>query len=175
VGDGLLRASTYVLALSGSYETTMCEYANAAPALSTRNARSAATSRRLPRSAFRTVLRAAEAVPAVRRRVFTAPPSRHRPPPGTFAGSARSRPQVPERSCRRDLERVGRHQATGLRPHVRRHGLGAVTVQPVGPGRAAVTSQEWPSAAGPGTYAGWAVRPNEGATSASSCTSACQP
>jgi 2-polyprenyl-6-methoxyphenol hydroxylase-like FAD-dependent oxidoreductase len=61
----------------GSYETTMRAYANAALALSTRNARGAATSKRLPRSAFRTVLRVAEAVPAVGRRVFPAPPSRH--------------------------------------------------------------------------------------------------
>lgn len=61
----------------GRYEATMREYANAALALSTRNARGAATTKRLPRTAFRTVLRVAEAVPAVKRRVFPAPPPRN--------------------------------------------------------------------------------------------------
>ncbi|WP_405779257.1 FAD-dependent oxidoreductase [Streptomyces sp. NBC_00859] len=60
-----------------TYEGAMRGYANEALALSTRNARSAATTGRLPRAAFRTVLRAAEAVPAVKRRIFPAPPPRH--------------------------------------------------------------------------------------------------
>jgi 2-polyprenyl-6-methoxyphenol hydroxylase-like FAD-dependent oxidoreductase len=58
----------------GRYEEQMREYANRALALSTRNARNAAAPARLPRLAFRTVLRVAEAVPSVKRRLFgTAP------------------------------------------------------------------------------------------------------
>jgi 2-polyprenyl-6-methoxyphenol hydroxylase-like FAD-dependent oxidoreductase len=53
------------------YEEHMRVYANQALALSTRNAQSAATTARLPRTAFRTVLRVAEAVPAVKRRMFS--------------------------------------------------------------------------------------------------------
>jgi 2-polyprenyl-6-methoxyphenol hydroxylase-like FAD-dependent oxidoreductase len=52
------------------YEHEMRGYANAALALSTRNARGAATTSRLPRSAFRTVLRLAEAVPPIKQRMF---------------------------------------------------------------------------------------------------------
>ncbi|MGW3158461.1 FAD-dependent oxidoreductase [Streptomyces sp. NPDC001089] len=60
----------------GRYESAMREYANAALALSTRNALSAATTKRLPRTAFRTALRAAEAVPMIKRRIFATPPPR---------------------------------------------------------------------------------------------------
>ncbi|GLY38129.1 oxidoreductase [Amycolatopsis sp. NBRC 101858] len=52
------------------YEDEMRAYANAALALSTRNARGAATTSRLPRHAFRTVLRLAEALPPVKQRMF---------------------------------------------------------------------------------------------------------
>lgn len=52
------------------YEAEMRGYANAALALSTRNARGAATTSRLPRHAFRTVLRLAEALPPVKQRLF---------------------------------------------------------------------------------------------------------
>jgi 2-polyprenyl-6-methoxyphenol hydroxylase-like FAD-dependent oxidoreductase len=56
----------------GRYEEQMRGYAKRALALSTRNAAAPA---RLPRLAFRTVLRVAEAVPPVKRRLFsTAPP-----------------------------------------------------------------------------------------------------
>jgi 2-polyprenyl-6-methoxyphenol hydroxylase-like FAD-dependent oxidoreductase len=54
----------------GSYEEQMRGYANQALALSTRNARSAASTERLPRLAFRTVLRIAEAMPPVKRKIF---------------------------------------------------------------------------------------------------------
>ncbi|MEA5363143.1 NAD(P)/FAD-dependent oxidoreductase [Amycolatopsis sp., V23-08] len=53
-----------------AYEDEMRDYANAALALSTRNARGAATTSRLPRHAFRTVLRLAEALPPVKQRMF---------------------------------------------------------------------------------------------------------
>lgn len=59
-GDGGVRG----------YEDEMRAYANAALALSTRNARGAATTSRLPRHAFRTVLRLAEALPPVKQRMF---------------------------------------------------------------------------------------------------------
>jgi 2-polyprenyl-6-methoxyphenol hydroxylase-like FAD-dependent oxidoreductase len=59
-GDGGVRG----------YEDEMRGYANAALALSTRNARGAATTSRLPRHAFRTVLRLAEALPPVKQRMF---------------------------------------------------------------------------------------------------------
>ncbi|MFJ2399388.1 FAD-dependent oxidoreductase [Streptomyces sp. NPDC087843] len=62
-----------LLARVGRYESAMRGYANAALALSTRNARAAATTKRLPRTAFRTLLRMAEAVPMVKRRIFPAP------------------------------------------------------------------------------------------------------
>ena len=54
----------------GIYEEQMRGYANRALALSTRNARNAASTQRLPRLAFRTVLRIAEAVPPVKRNMF---------------------------------------------------------------------------------------------------------
>jgi 2-polyprenyl-6-methoxyphenol hydroxylase-like FAD-dependent oxidoreductase len=56
----------------GAYEQQMRGYANQALALSTRNARNAAATDRLPRLAFRTVLRLAEAVPPVKRKLFGA-------------------------------------------------------------------------------------------------------
>jgi 2-polyprenyl-6-methoxyphenol hydroxylase-like FAD-dependent oxidoreductase len=57
----------------GAYEDQMRGYANQALALSTRNARNAASPSRLPRIAFRSALRIAEAVPPARRRLFGAP------------------------------------------------------------------------------------------------------
>ena len=57
----------------GRYEARMRFYANAALAVSTRNARNAATTARMPRRAFRTVLRLAEAVPPLKHRMFAAP------------------------------------------------------------------------------------------------------
>jgi 2-polyprenyl-6-methoxyphenol hydroxylase-like FAD-dependent oxidoreductase len=54
----------------GAYEAEMRGYANAAVALSRRNAERAVSPARLPRIAFRTALRAAEAFPAVKRRMF---------------------------------------------------------------------------------------------------------
>jgi hypothetical protein len=45
-------------------------YANQALALSTRNARNAASPRRLPRIAFRSALRIAEDIPPAKRRMF---------------------------------------------------------------------------------------------------------
>ena len=50
-------------------------YANQALALSTRNARNAASPARLPRIAFRSALRVAEAVPAAKRRMFRNAPA----------------------------------------------------------------------------------------------------
>ncbi|MFD6821480.1 FAD-dependent oxidoreductase [Streptomyces sp. NPDC060085] len=67
-GEGPLTARV------ARYESAMRDYANQALALSTRNARGAAVTTRLPRTAFRTVLRLAQTVPAVRRRIF--PPAR---------------------------------------------------------------------------------------------------
>jgi 2-polyprenyl-6-methoxyphenol hydroxylase-like FAD-dependent oxidoreductase len=54
------------------YEERMRGYANEALAVSTRNARNAASTRRLPRLAFRTLLTATNAVPALKRTVFPA-------------------------------------------------------------------------------------------------------
>jgi 2-polyprenyl-6-methoxyphenol hydroxylase-like FAD-dependent oxidoreductase len=54
------------------YEDRMRGYANEALAVSTRNARNAASTRRLPRLAFRTLLTATNAVPALKRTVFPA-------------------------------------------------------------------------------------------------------
>ena len=54
----------------GTYEQRMREYANQALALSTRNARNAASPKRLPRAAFRSLLRIAEAAPPIKRKVF---------------------------------------------------------------------------------------------------------
>ncbi|VVJ21943.1 Uncharacterised protein [Amycolatopsis camponoti] len=65
-----LSADTAPVARIAGYEREMRGYANAALALSTRNARGAATTSRLPRSVFRTVLRLAEAVPPVKQRMF---------------------------------------------------------------------------------------------------------
>jgi 2-polyprenyl-6-methoxyphenol hydroxylase-like FAD-dependent oxidoreductase len=62
-----------VTARVGVYEDQMRGYANQALALSTRNARNAASPSRLPRIAFRSVLRIAEAVPPAKRRLFGAP------------------------------------------------------------------------------------------------------
>jgi 2-polyprenyl-6-methoxyphenol hydroxylase-like FAD-dependent oxidoreductase len=59
----------------GAYEDQMRGYANQALALSARNARNAASTRRLPRLAFRSVLRVAEAVPPAKRRLFGAAPA----------------------------------------------------------------------------------------------------
>jgi 2-polyprenyl-6-methoxyphenol hydroxylase-like FAD-dependent oxidoreductase len=54
----------------GRYEQQMRGYANEALALSTRNARNAASEKRLPRLAFRTLLKVTDAVPPVKRKVF---------------------------------------------------------------------------------------------------------
>jgi hypothetical protein len=58
----------------GAYEKQMRGYANQALARSTRNARNAASPARLPRIAFRSALRFAEAVPAAKRRMFRTAP-----------------------------------------------------------------------------------------------------
>lgn len=60
----------------GEYERQMRAYANQALALSTRNARSAASEARLPRLAFRSMLRVAEAVPPVKRAMFGPAPTK---------------------------------------------------------------------------------------------------
>jgi 2-polyprenyl-6-methoxyphenol hydroxylase-like FAD-dependent oxidoreductase len=52
------------------YEHRMRGYANDALSVSTRNARNAASDKRLPRLGFRVLLRAAEAVPPLKRAVF---------------------------------------------------------------------------------------------------------
>jgi 2-polyprenyl-6-methoxyphenol hydroxylase-like FAD-dependent oxidoreductase len=52
------------------YESEMRAYANPAVALSARNARTASSDARLPRMAFRTALRLAQGVPAVKRALF---------------------------------------------------------------------------------------------------------
>jgi 2-polyprenyl-6-methoxyphenol hydroxylase-like FAD-dependent oxidoreductase len=59
----------------GRYEEQMRGYANQALALSTRNARNAASPRRLPRLAFRSALRIAESVPPAKRRMFGGAPA----------------------------------------------------------------------------------------------------
>jgi 2-polyprenyl-6-methoxyphenol hydroxylase-like FAD-dependent oxidoreductase len=64
-----------VAARVGTYEEQMRSYANQALALSARNARNAASPARLPRIAFRSALRIAEAVPAAKRRMFHAVPA----------------------------------------------------------------------------------------------------
>ncbi|MER6466309.1 NAD(P)/FAD-dependent oxidoreductase [Streptomyces sp. NPDC001228] len=53
-----------------AYETRMRAYANPAVAASLRNARNAGTTGRLPRTAFRTLLRVADRVPALKRAMF---------------------------------------------------------------------------------------------------------
>ena len=65
-----LSTSDGVVESAGRYEAKMREYANAALAVSTRNARNAATTARMPRKAFHTVLRLAEAVPPIKHRMF---------------------------------------------------------------------------------------------------------
>ncbi|MCD2196761.1 FAD-dependent monooxygenase [Actinomycetospora endophytica] len=75
--DALRRALTDpgpddLVARVGTYEEQMRGYANEALAVSTRNARNAASTRRLPRLAFRALLSAGEAVPPIKRRVFPA-------------------------------------------------------------------------------------------------------
>jgi 2-polyprenyl-6-methoxyphenol hydroxylase-like FAD-dependent oxidoreductase len=57
----------------GHYEDRMRDYANRALGVSTRNARNAATSARLPRLAFRSLLRVAEAAPPAKRVLFRRP------------------------------------------------------------------------------------------------------
>jgi len=59
----------------GAYEEQMRGYANQALALSARNARNAASTKRLPRLAFRSVLRIAEALPPAKRRIFGTTPA----------------------------------------------------------------------------------------------------
>ena len=56
----------------GRYEERMRGYANEALALSTRNARNAASTQRLPRLAFRTLLKLTDVAPLVKRAVFPA-------------------------------------------------------------------------------------------------------
>jgi 2-polyprenyl-6-methoxyphenol hydroxylase-like FAD-dependent oxidoreductase len=68
--DQLRRALTTAGAGIGGYEREMRAYANEALALSTRNARTAASEARFPRLAFRSMLRVAEAVPPVKRAMF---------------------------------------------------------------------------------------------------------
>ena len=68
-------------------------YANQALALSTRNARNAASPSRLPRMAFRSALRVAEAIPSAKRRMFGATPARG--------------PLVQETRCWRNQSRAG--------------------------------------------------------------------
>jgi 2-polyprenyl-6-methoxyphenol hydroxylase-like FAD-dependent oxidoreductase len=65
-----------ITARVGRYEERMRSYANQALALSTRNARNAASPSRLPRLAFRSALRIAEAVPPAKRRMFGTAPAR---------------------------------------------------------------------------------------------------
>jgi 2-polyprenyl-6-methoxyphenol hydroxylase-like FAD-dependent oxidoreductase len=84
LAEALLTRDTTDLDLTariGAYEQTMREYANQALALSTRNARNAASPKRLPRTAFRSLLRITEAVPPVKRKVFNnrpaTPPTDH--------------------------------------------------------------------------------------------------
>jgi 2-polyprenyl-6-methoxyphenol hydroxylase-like FAD-dependent oxidoreductase len=78
--DGLHRALLApgpddVTGRVGRYEEQMRGYANQALALSTRNARNAASPRRLPRLAFRSALRIAESVPPAKRRMFGGTPA----------------------------------------------------------------------------------------------------
>jgi 2-polyprenyl-6-methoxyphenol hydroxylase-like FAD-dependent oxidoreductase len=73
----------------GRYERRMRGYANEALTLSTRNARTAGSDARLPRLAFRTLLRLAEAVPPMGRAVFPEPPMAPVGPCDAGAGQAR--------------------------------------------------------------------------------------
>jgi hypothetical protein len=54
----------------GRYEEEMRGYANEALAVSTRNARNAASTRRLPRLAFRTLLKVTDWFPPIKQVVF---------------------------------------------------------------------------------------------------------
>jgi 2-polyprenyl-6-methoxyphenol hydroxylase-like FAD-dependent oxidoreductase len=54
----------------GRYEAEMRGYANEALALSTRNARNAASTKRMPRLAFRTLLKVTNAIPPIKHKVF---------------------------------------------------------------------------------------------------------
>jgi 2-polyprenyl-6-methoxyphenol hydroxylase-like FAD-dependent oxidoreductase len=65
----------------GAYEKQMRIYANDALAQSTRNARNAASEGRLPRIAFRTALRLAEAMPPIKRAMFGHRPTQGDVPP----------------------------------------------------------------------------------------------
>ena len=67
---GRRRARTGWWPRSPGYEREMLDYGFAAVRTSLRNARQAASDRRLPRALFTTALRAAEAVPAVKRAMF---------------------------------------------------------------------------------------------------------
>ncbi|NEB75555.1 FAD-dependent monooxygenase [Streptomyces sp. SID14478] len=58
------------VAAVAAYETRMRAYANPAVAASRRNARNAGSSARLPRTAFRTLLRAADRAPPLKRAMF---------------------------------------------------------------------------------------------------------
>lgn len=62
----------------GAYEHHMRDHANRALSLSTKNAQNAAVTARLPRLAFRTVLRIAEALPPVKRKLFGPTPTTDR-------------------------------------------------------------------------------------------------
>jgi 2-polyprenyl-6-methoxyphenol hydroxylase-like FAD-dependent oxidoreductase len=70
-----LRAPGDLRTRVGRYEDTMRAYANEALAMSTRNARNAASEARFPRLAFRSMLRLAEAVPPVKRAMFGLTPN----------------------------------------------------------------------------------------------------
>jgi 2-polyprenyl-6-methoxyphenol hydroxylase-like FAD-dependent oxidoreductase len=56
----------------GRYEAEMRGYANEALALSSRNARNAASTKRMPRLAFRTLLKVTNAIPPIKHKVFPA-------------------------------------------------------------------------------------------------------
>ena len=58
------------MAAIAGYEREMLDYGFAAVKTSLRNARQAASDRRLPRALFRSVLRLAEAAPPIKRTLF---------------------------------------------------------------------------------------------------------
>lgn len=68
-----LAATPDPVAAITAYENTMRAYANDAPRISLRNARSAASPARLPRHAFRTLFRLADNIPPIKRAMFTTP------------------------------------------------------------------------------------------------------
>jgi 2-polyprenyl-6-methoxyphenol hydroxylase-like FAD-dependent oxidoreductase len=68
--DTTAAGRTGLIDAIGGYETAMRAYANPAVAMSAGNARTAGSEARLPRLAFRTALRVAEAVPPMRRAMF---------------------------------------------------------------------------------------------------------